>query len=244
MNLSSSYSDIFNNNSLIISHQRNASTSPKRTQLKDQIIQQLSTLISLELNKIDSRDIEAKFSIYFNLNENDEAYIYIQSLCSKITETKKEINNKLKNYLNHNINALIENISEQNNNNISIINNSSDNDITLKNKYKQILKEIKTLNNNSRIKFKKLYDNLSNEYDKILSTIYDYIQKGNTKLILDRLNRVEQLKNDVLFDVTSIENIQNKFTDSIKNIMNINTNQNNNNKQKGLNRTKTIICIL
>ena len=239
MNLSSSYSDIFNNNSLIISHQRNASTSPKRTQLKDQIIQQLSTLISLELNKIDSRDIEAKFSIYFNLNENDEAYIYIQSLCSKITETKKEINNKLKNYLNHNINALIENISEQNNNNISIINNSSDNDITLKNKYKQILKEIKTLNNNLRIKFKKLYDNLSNEYDKILSTIYDYIQKGNTKLILDRLNRVEQLKNDVLFDVTSIENIQNKFTDSIKNIMNINTNQNNNNKQKGLNRTKT-----
>ena len=239
MNLSSSYSDIFNNNSLIISHQRNASTSPKRTQLKDQIIQQLSTLISLELNKIDSRDIEAKFSIYFNLNENDEAYIYIQSLCSKITETKKEINNKLKNYLNHNINALIENISEQNNNNISIINNSSDNDITLKNKYKQILKEIKTLNNNSRIKFKKLYDNLSNEYDKILSTIYDYIQKGNTKLILDRLNRVEQLKNDVLFDVTSIENIQNKFTDSIKNIMGVNTNQNNNNKQKGLNRTKT-----
>ena len=239
MNLSSSYSDIFNNNSLIISHQRNASTSPKRTQLKDQIIQQLSTLISLELNKIDSRDIEAKFSIYFNLNENDEAYIYIQSLCSKITETKKEINNKLKNYLNHNINALIENISEQNNNNISIINNSSDSDITLKNKYKQILKEIKTLNNNSRIKFKKLYDNLSNEYDKILSTIYDHIQKGNTKLILDRLNRVEQLKNDVLFDVTSIENIQNKFTDSIKNIMNINTNQNNNNKQKGLNRTKT-----
>ena len=239
MNLSSSYSDIFNNNSLIISHQRNASTSPKRTQLKDQIIQQLSTLISLELNKIDSRDIEAKFSIYFNLNENDEAYIYIQSLCSKITETKKEINNKLKNFLNHNINALIENISEQNNNNISIINNSSDNDITLKNKYKQILKEIKTLNNNSRIKYKKLYDNLSNEYDKILSTIYDYIQKGNTKLILDRLNRVEQLKNDVLFDVTSIENIQNKFTDSIKNIMNINTNQNNNNKQKGLNRTKT-----
>ena len=239
MNLSSSYSDIFNNNSLIISHQRNASTSPKRTQLKDQIIQQLSTLISLELNKIDSRDIEAKFSIYFNLNENDEAYIYIQSLCSKITETKKEINNKLKNFLNHNINALIENISEKNNNNISIINNSSDNDITLKNKYKQILKEIKTLNNNSRIKFKKLYDNLSNEYDKILSTIYDYIQKGNTKLILDRLNRVEQLKNDVLFDVTSIENIQNKFTDSIKNIMNINTNQNNNNKQKGLNRTKT-----
>ena len=239
MNLSSSYSDIFNNNSLIISHQRNASTSPKRTQLKDQIIQQLSTLISLELNKIDSRDIEAKFSIYFNLNENDEAYIYIQSLCSKITETKKEINNKLKNFLNHNINALIENISEQNNNNISIINNSSDNDIALKNKYKQILKEIKTLNNNSRIKFKKLYDNLSNEYDKILSTIYDYIQKGNTKLILDRLNRVEQLKNDVLFDVTSIENIQNKFTDSIKNIMNINTNQNNNNKQKGLNRTKT-----
>ena len=239
MNLSSSYSDIFNNNSLIISHQRNASTSPKRTQLKDQIIQQLSTLISLELNKIDSRDIEAKFSIYFNLNENDEAYIYIQSLCSKITETKKEINNKLKNFLNHNINALIENIIEQNNNNISIINNSSDNDITLKNKYKQILKEIKTLNNNSRIKFKKLYDNLSNEYDKILSTIYDYIQKGNTKLILDRLNRVEQLKNDVLFDVTSIENIQNKFTDSIKNIMNVNTNQNNNNKQKGLNRTKT-----
>ena len=244
MNLSSSYSDIFNNNSLILSHPRNASTSPKKTQLKDQIIQQLSTLISLELNKIDSRDIETKFSIYFNLNENDEAYTYVQSLCSKISETKKVINNKLKNFLNHNINALIDNINEQNNN-LSIINNfssNSDNDLSLKNKFKSILKEIKVLNNNSRIKFKKLYDNLSNEYDKILSTIYDYIQKGNTKLIIDRLNRVEQLKNDVLFDVTSIENIQNKFTDSIKSIININGNDKlneNKNDKHTLNRTKT-----
>ena len=53
MNLSSSFSEILinNNNSLTISHPRNASTSPKRIQLKDQIIQQITTLISLELNK-------------------------------------------------------------------------------------------------------------------------------------------------------------------------------------------------
>ena len=196
MNLSSSYSDLFKNNSLIISHPRNASTSPKKTQLKDQIIQQLSTLISLELNKIDSREIETKFSIYFNLNENDKSLTYIQSLCSKISETKKSINNKLKNFLNHNINALIENLQSENNN-ISTINTSLNNIENEKNKFKSILKEIKVLNNNSRIKYKKLYDNLSNEYDKILSTIYDYMQKGNTKLVIDRLNRIEQLKNDV-----------------------------------------------
>ena len=95
------------------------------------------------------------------------------------------------------------------------------------------------LNNNSRIKYKKLYDNLSNEYDKILSTIYDYMQKGNTKLVIDRLNRIEQLKNDVLFDVTSIENIQNKFTDSIKNIINKTGNENEKNIKHSLNRTKT-----
>ena len=155
MNLSSSYSDLFKNNSLIISHPRNASTSPKKTQLKDQIIQQLSTLISLELNKIDSREIETKFSIYFNLNENDKSLTYIQSLCSKISETKKSINNKLKNFLNHNINALIENLQSENNN-ISTINTSSNNIENEKNKFKSILKEIKVLNNNSRIKYKKL----------------------------------------------------------------------------------------
>ena len=238
MNLSSSYSDLFKNNSLIISHPRNASTSPKKTQLKDQIIQQLSTLISLELNKIDSREIETKFSIYFNLNENDEGLTYIQALCSKISETKKSINNKLKNFLNHNINALIENLQSENNN-ISTINTSLNNIENEKNKFKSILKEIKVLNNNSRIKYKKLYDNLSNEYDKILSTIYDYMQKGNTKLVIDRLNRIEQLKNDVLFDVTSIENIQNKFTDSIKNIINKTGNENEKNIKHSLNRTKT-----
>ena len=238
MNLSSSYSDLFKNNSLIISHPRNASTSPKKTQLKDQIIQQLSTLISLELNKIDSREIETKFSIYFNLNENDKSLTYIQALCSKISETKKSINNKLKNFLNHNINALIENLQSENNN-ISTINTSLNNIENEKNKFKSILKEIKVLNNNSRIKYKKLYDNLSNEYDKILSTIYDYMQKGNTKLVIDRLNRIEQLKNDVLFDVTSIENIQNKFTDSIKNIINKTGNENEKNIKHSLNRTKT-----
>ena len=238
MNLSSSYSDLFKNNSLIISHPRNASTSPKKTQLKDQIIQQLSTLISLELNKIDSREIETKFSIYFNLNENDEGLTYIQALCSKISETKKSINNKLKNFLNHNINALIENLQSENNN-ISTINTSLNNIENEKNKFKSILKEIKVLNNNSRIKYKKLYDNLSNEYDKILSTIYDYMQKGNTKLVIDRLNRIEQLKNDVLFDVTSIENIQNKFTDSIKNIINKTGNENEKNIKHSLNITKT-----
>ena len=253
MNLSSSFSEILmnNNNSLTISHQRNASTSPKRIQLKDQIIQQITTLISLELNKIDSRDIETKLSLYFNLSENNEANTYIQSLCSKISEVKKNLNFKVKNFLNHNINALIENIKSENNNII-------DNDLIMKNKYKLILKEMKALNNNSRIKFKKLYDNLSNEYDKILSTVYDYLQKGNTKLVIDRLNRVEQLKNDVLFDVTSIENIQNKFTDSIKGIMNkinndklndnnikdestknVSKNNFNNNSRHSLGRTKT-----
>ena len=255
MSLSSSFSDLLmnsnnTNNSLTISHVRNASTSPKKIQLKDQIIQQLTTLISLELSKIDSRDIETKLSLFFNLSENNEAKEYINSLCSKITEMKKNINIKVKNFLNHNINALIDNIENGNN-------NMSDNDLVMKNKFKLILKEIKTLNNNSRIKFKKLYDNLSNEYDKIFSTVYDYLQKGNTKLVIDRLNRVEQLKNDVLFDVTSIENIENKFTDSIKNIINkinieqsnnnnirneynkINKKNNNNNTRHSLGRTKT-----
>ena len=252
MSLSSSYSDIFTNTSLTISHPRNVSTSPKKIQLKDQIIQQLSTLISLELNLIDPRDIETKLSIYFNLSENDEASTYIKSLCSKISEVKNTINIKVKNFLNHNINALIDNIKNQHNN-ISINNiynnNDSDTTLSIKNKYKSLLKEIKILNNNSRIKFKKLYDNLSSEYDKILSTVYDYLQKGNTKLVIDRLNRVEQLKNDVLFDVTSIENIQNKFIDSIKNIFgkinvdksdeNKDIRKNNNNARHSLGRTKT-----
>ena len=257
MNLSSSYSDILiSNNSLTISHQRNASTSPKRIQLKDQIIQQITTLISLELNKIDSKEIETKLSIYFNLTENNEANNYIKIFTSTIDEVKKNLNFKVKNFLNHNINALIDNIKASNNNIINSYNNLNENELIMKNKFKLILKEIKVLNNNSRIKFKKLYDNLSNEYDKILSTVYDYLQKGNTKLVIDRLNRVEQLKNDVLFDVTSIENIQNKFTDSIKNIINkikndkpndnniksennININKNNNNTRYSLGRTKT-----
>ena len=254
MSLSSSFSDILTNNtnSLTISHARNASTSPKRIQLKDQIIQQMTTLISLELNQLDSRDIETKLSLYFNLGENDEGKTYIQAICNTLTEVKKNINYKVKNYLSHNINALIDNIKSQNNqNNITI-----ETDYTIKNEFKMILKEIKALNNNARIKFKKLYDNLSGEYDKVLSTVYDYLQKGNTKLVIDRLNRIEQLKNDILFDVTSIENIQNKFIDSIKNIINktnnekyidnnnsikneIINNKSNNNIRHSLGRTKT-----
>ena len=216
MSLIKSYNNFFNNNSAIIGHVRNASTSPKRIELKDQIIQQISTIMSLELNKIDTRDIETKLSIYFNINENDEASTYIKSLCTKITEIKNSTIYKVKNFLNHNINNLIEN------NDNSVGNNFYSNiDIeSIKNKCKSILKEVKILNNNSRVKFKKLYDSLSNEYDKILSTIYDYLQKNNTKLVLGRLNRIEQIKNDILFDVTSIENIQNKFSDSIKNIIN------------------------
>ena len=259
MNLSSSFNDILllNNNSLTISHARNASTSPKRIQLKDQIIQQITTLISLELNQLDSIDIETKLSLYFNLSDNNEAKTYVQSLCNKITEIKKNINFKVKNFLNHNINALIDSIKSNNNINInsSFNNKINENILELNNKFKLILKEIKAVNNNSRIKFKKLYDNLSNEYDKVLSTVYDYLQKGNMKLVIDRLNRVEQLKNDILFDVTSIENIQNKFTDSIKNIINkinndkisdntISKNDNknsnkNNNIRHSLGRTKT-----
>ena len=259
MSLISSFSDILTNNSLTLSHPRNASTSPKKVSPKDKIIQQITSLMSLELNKIDTRDIETKLSIYFNLNENDESNKYIQSLCSKINEVKNSVTNKVKNYLNHNINNIIENINTSNSkyfNNISefntINNYTTIDDSEMKNKFKAILKEIKILNNNSRIKFKKLYDNLSNEYDKILSTIYDYLQKGNSKLVVERLNRVEQLKNDILFDVTSIENIQNKFTDVIKNIINKDNRDNKSNEKnkkndkniKGfLGRTKTNITL-
>ena len=214
-----SFSTVLSNNSAIIGHSRNISTSPKKIKLKDQIIQQISTIMSLELNKIDTRDIQTKLSIYFNINENDDANSYIKSLCANIADTKNSTISKVKNFLNHNINALIENSMENNSNENYSMYNNGDFD-SMKNKYKSILKEVKVLNNNSRVKFKKLYDTLSNEYDKILSTMYDYLQKNNTKLIIDRLNRIEQIKNDILFDVTSIENLQNKFTDSVKNIIN------------------------
>ena len=236
MSLIKSYNNILNNNSLNLGHARNASTSPKRIQLKDQIIQQLSTIMSLELNKIDTRDIETKLSIYFNINENDEASTYVKSLCTKISEIKNSTISQVKTFLNHNINNLI----ESNNNNNCIDNTPYENynyDIdSIKNKYKSILKEVKVLKNNSRIKYKKLYDSLSTEYDKILSTIYDYIKKNNTKLIQDRLYRIEQIKNDILFDVSSIENIQNKFIDSINNIIN---KDNNNAKHKDNNNNKS-----
>ena len=236
MSLIKSYNNILNNNSLNLGHARNASTSPKRIQLKDQIIQQLSTIMSLELNKIDTRDIETKLSIYFKINKNDEASTYVKSLCTKISEIKNSTISQVKTFLNHNINNLI----ESNNNNNCIDNTPYENynyDIdSIKNKYKSILKEVKVLKNNSRIKYKKLYDSLSTEYDKILSTIYDYIKKNNTKLIQDRLYRIEQIKNDILFDVSSIENIQNKFIDSINNIIN---KDNNNAKHKDNNNNKS-----
>ena len=145
MSLISSFSDILTNNSLTLSHPRNASTSPKKVSPKDKIIQQITSLMSLELNKIDTRDIETKLSIYFNLNENDEGNKYIQSLCSKINEVKNSVTNKVKNYLNHNINNIIENINTSNSkyfNNISefntINNYTTIDDSEMKNKFKAI----------------------------------------------------------------------------------------------------------
>ena len=245
MSLIKSFNNLLNNNSVIIGHARNASTSPKKIQLKDQIIQQISTIMSLELNKIDTMDIETKLSIYFNIKESDEASTYIKSLCTQISDIKISTILKVKNFLNYNISSLIENYNESNNindYNINIINN---NDVeSINNKYKSILKEVKVLNNNSRVKFKKLYDSLSNEFDKIISSMYDCIQKNNINLILDRLNRMEQIKNDILFDVTSIENLQNKFSDSIKNIINKKQKDKNNKNDltktlHNLNRTRT-----
>ena len=221
MSIITPFKNILNNSSTFIGHTRTVSTSPKKIQLKDQLIQQISTIISFELNKIDTRDIETKLSIYFNISENDEANRYIKTLCANISDTKNSTISKVKNFLNHNINSLIKNNMEKinnfNENNLSYTNGDID---SLKNKFKTILKEIRILNNNSRIKFKKLYDTLSNEYDKILSSIYDNIQKNKTRLIIDRLGRIEQIKNDILFDITSVENLQNKFSDTIKNIIN------------------------
>ena len=243
------FHNILNNSSNFISHSRTLSTSPKKILLKDQLIQQISTIMSFELNKIDVRDIETKLSIYFNISENDETNAYIKTLCANISETKNSTISKVKNFLNHNINYLFENNMERSDNfsekNLSCVNEDID---SMSNKLKSILKEIKNLNNNSRIKFKKLYDNLSNEYDKILSTLYDYLRKNKTRLIIERLGRIEQIKNDILFDITSVENLQNKFSDNIKNIINkdnlkqkernIKEEKKKTNYDKGRNRTK------
>ena len=196
---------------------RTQSTSPRRNIVKNQIIQQITSIMTLELNKIDPREIETKLSIYFNISENDSVNNYIKLLCNNISETKNATIEKVKKFLNNNINSLlVSNLPTLNNNNFS----SNENDTQLT--FKSILKEVKTLNNNSRVKFKKLYDSLANEYDKILCQLSDYIQKNNTKLAVDRLSKIEQIKNDILFDVTSVENIENKFTDTIKTIINKN----------------------
>ena len=71
MSIITPFKNILNNSSTFIGHTRTVSTSPKKIQLKDQLIQQISTIISFELNKIDTRDIETKLSIYFNMSEND-----------------------------------------------------------------------------------------------------------------------------------------------------------------------------
>ena len=197
---------------------RNQSTSPKRNIVKDQIIQQITSLMTLELNKIDTKEIETKLSIYFNISENDSVNTYIKSLCNNISETKNSTIEKVKKFLNSNLNSILVSNTSSLNNNINPSSNEADNQLI----FKSILKEVKTLNNNSRVKFKKLYDSLANDYDKFLCQLSEYIQKNNTNLAIDRLSKIEQIKNDILFDVTSVENIQNKFTDTIKTIINKN----------------------
>ena len=197
---------------------RNQSTSPKRNIVKDQIIQQITSLMTLELNKIDTKEIETKLSIYFNISENDSVNTYIKSLCNNISETKNSTIEKVKKFLNSNLNSILVSNTSSLNNNINPSSNEADNQLI----FKSILKEVKTLNNNSRVKFKKLYDSLANDYDKFLCQLSEYIQKNNSNLAIDRLSKIEQIKNDILFDVTSVENIQNKFTDTIKTIINKN----------------------
>ena len=155
------------------------------------------SIINFEINKLDINELK---NLYMSsdtfLDINDE-HLIIKNFCENFEKNKLSIELKIKEILTKFLN---ENKSEEK---LNILNN-----------------EIKILNKNLKIKYKNLNTLLNNDLNVILKTLSEYIQNNKLEMAMDKVSKLDELKNNLLTNFSQIEIMNNKFTENFSYLYN------------------------
>ena len=160
----------------------------------------ITSMISIELNKIDTDEIKnLMYTLVKNITEEQETYIY--NLCIKIQEIKKGI-----------IYKVYKLIKEKNQN--EIIKENSNNE--------SIVNELKNLNKQSKIKFKQFDNLMSIDYENNFKKLNEFIQKGKIQHSLEQINILDEIRIKLKNSVQEIQSIQNDYLNNCSEILQTN----------------------
>ena len=155
------------------------------------------SIINFEINKLDINELK---NLYMSsdtfLDINDE-HLIIKNFCENFEKNKLSIELKIKEILTKFLN---ENKSEEK---LNILNN-----------------EIKILNKNLKIKYKSLNTLLNNDLNIILKSLSEYIQNNKLEMAMDKVSKLDELKNNLLTNFSQIEIMNNKFTENFSYLYN------------------------
>ena len=160
----------------------------------------ITSMISIELNKIDTNEIKnLMYTLVKNITEEQETYIY--NLCIKIQEIKKGIIYKVYKLIKEkNQNEMV----KENYNNESIIN------------------ELKNLNKKSKIKFKQFDNLMTIDFENNFKKLNDFIQKGKIQHSLQQINILDEIRIKLNNSVQDIQTVQNDFLNNCSEILQTN----------------------
>ena len=160
----------------------------------------ITSMISIELNKIDTDEIKnLMYTLVKNITEEQETYIY--NLCIKIQEIKKGIIYKVYKMIKEK-NQL--EIVKENNNNESIIN------------------ELKNLDRKSKIKFKQFDNLMTIDFENNFKKLNDFIQKGKIQHSLQQINILDEIRIKLKNSIQEIQSVQNDYLNNCSEILQTN----------------------
>ena len=197
------------------------SFSSEKSNPKAQNIQnQITSLISIELYHLDTDEIASNYNSLFP-EQTESQSDFIKSLCRTISNVKKATISSVNSFLSDNAKSI-----KINDNYLSAFN--------------AILMEVKTFIKLSKVKFKQINETLQ-LLNLNLNSLSEYVKMGKISYALDKIGKIDEIKGTFQNSAFSLEEQQNKFYDSIKlifqknkielslNIVNTNSFQNTNN---------------
>ena len=180
-----------------------AQTIPKNN--NKELSNQISSLISIELSRLDTDDILSEFNTLFPYQTTTQSS-YIISLTSTISNIKQSTITSVSNFLSS----------------YKSFNSNNQNYIAKEEEYITMIfsinTEIKNLIKQSKIKFKQNKD-FASTLEFNLNVISENIKKGKWELAMERFVKVEENKKDIEMNMIYIEEYQKKFYDNVKNII-------------------------
>ena len=193
------------------------------------LINQISSLISIELSRIDTEDIHNEFNSLFPYQTTTQSS-YISSLTSTISNLKRSTISSVSNFLSCYTFPNSSNYFAKEEEYITMI--------------FSINTEIKNLIKQSKIKFKQNKD-YSNALGFSINVIGENIQNGKIDLAMERIAKIDEIKNEIEKNLIYIEEYQTKFYDNVKNIIKNTTNEiPKNNKEQSPNPIQSNVSTI